>query len=108
MGYNFNTGHCDEICGNCTYTTCIEHPQHNKHMAHKLKNNIICKVCGKPFDQEVYRQTICSEECRVIWDEQQEERISALTWIKHRGYKNKSQFIKEWGIDTWNAIQTKH
>ena len=105
MGYNYDTGHCDEICGNCTYTTCVEHPQHNKHKGHELKFDVICKVCGKPFDQEVYRQTICSEECQAIWDEQHEEKISAITWIKHRGYKNKTEFIKDWGEETWNAIQ---
>lgn len=31
MGYNYDTGHCDEVCDNCTYTTCIEHPQHRSH-----------------------------------------------------------------------------
>lgn len=33
------------------------------------------------------------------------EKILALTWIKHRGYKNKTEFIKDWGEETWNAIQ---
>lgn len=105
MGYNFDTGHCDEVCNNCTYTTCIEHPNHNKDKCHELKTDVRCKVCGQLFDQESYRQTICSEECQIIWDEQQEEKVSALTWIKHRGYKNKTEFIKDWGKEAWKAIQ---
>jgi len=105
MGYNYNTGHCDEICENCLYATCIEHPNHNKDKGHELKTDVVCKVCGELFDQDYYRQTICSEECQIIWDEQQEEKVSALTWIKHRGYKNKTEFIKEWGKEMWNAIQ---
>lgn len=84
---------------------CIEHPNHNKDRGHELKTDVRCKVCGQLFDQESYRQTICSEECQTIWDEQQEEKVSALTWIKHRGYKNKTEFIKDWGKETWEAIQ---
>lgn len=105
MGYNFDTGHCDEICSNCLYTTCIEHPDHNKINGKELKLDVVCKVCGRLFDQEEPRQTICSAECQIIWDEQHEEKISALTWIKHRGYKNKTEFIKDWGKETWKAIQ---
>lgn len=105
MGYNFDTRHCDEVCNNCLYTTCIEHPDYNKDAGHKLRSNVVCKVCGQEFDQEYYRQTICSEECQIVWNEKQEEEVSALTWIKHRGYKNKTEFIKEWGKENWEAIQ---
>ena len=105
MGYNNDTGHCDEVCSNCTYRTCVEHPEHNKSNGNELKTDVVCKVCGGVFDQEEPRQTICSSECQAIWDIQQEDRISALTWIRRRGYKNKTEFIKEWGEETWNAIQ---
>lgn len=105
MGYNFDTGKCDEVCSNCTYTNCVEHPCYKSCGEHKLKTDVRCKVCGQLFDQEVYGQTICSEECQAIWDEQHDKKISALTWIKHRGYRNKTEFIEDWGKETWEAIQ---
>ncbi|MBR4589210.1 MAG: hypothetical protein IKO36_00985 [Bacteroidaceae bacterium] len=105
MGYNHETGHCDEYCNNCTYRKCIEHPQYRKYKEHHLKNNVVCKICGESFGQEYYKQTTCSEDCRINLEEQREEKISALAWIKHRGYKNKNDFIKYWGEEVWKEIQ---
>lgn len=104
MGYDSTTGRCDEQCSGCTYTRCVEHPRHgtkDDDGAFEGKD-IVCPNCGETFTQEEKGQRFCSLQCQ---EEFSDGSVSALTWIRRRGYKGKKDFVADWDEETWRAIQ---
>jgi len=110
MGYNYATGHCDERCMGCTLATCIDNPRRNEKTRRgaRLKVNAYgelperrCAHCGEMFAQEEPYQRFCSASCR---EEHDDATVSALTWVRRRGYRGKADFVKDWGLREWLAI----
>ncbi len=98
---------CDEDCGNCGYTRCIDHPQHAR--ARRLDwegEPRKCAFCRQTFIPTSPAQRYCSrEENPACEDERFFSSLSPMQFIRFHGYKSKEEFIKDLGKDAWNAIQ---
>lgn len=103
MGYDYSTGHCDENCADCNYVKCVEHPHHKDGAFDGVfeGRDVVCPNCGETFTQDYPRQRFCCAACQQEYDD---ATVSALTWVRRRGYKSKADFVAEHGLETWKAI----
>lgn len=73
--------------------TILSPQEHNRLHKEKLPKTKICKVCGREFEPPVKhrkRNTICSKECRVIWQKQ----VSQFKEVPIKQYTKDGTYIK--------------
>lgn len=98
---------CDEVCDNCTYTPCLHNPNHRESRRKNWEGEPRkCAYCGQTFIPTSPAQRYCSREENPACDDYRYlDSLSPLQYIRFHGYKTKKEFIKDQGLDAWDAIQ---
>lgn len=112
MGYDYSTGRCDEQCPGCKNYACIDNPDKKRMKKERLEREgsslapRTCAFCGRPFVPVFPGQRYCShEDSPECFNEREDSRLTAIQWIRRRGYRTKQEFIADFGEEEWLAIQ---
>ncbi len=55
----------------------------------------VCKICGREFETESYRKSICSEECRKLARRENEAKASGKRELYNRTFREKQKLRKQ-------------